>query len=241
MPGGASAAAGAAAGAGGALAGVSDYQQAKKLQKKQKGQIKKTQGVYMDALDRTRQLGAKGEKAQLGILPLLQASQNRALGITAGIGRGATQGVLDAGRQNMADVQQQLVNSGLYNTGRFASAARGVQSTQNRGLLDIQSALAGVQSGIVQNGGLAQANALSGLSNFYQGQSAQEAAIMQELARYLGGVQYVGGPSILGSLGGLAKLFASGGFGGGAGAPGGMAQGYGNTFNGGGGGGGGLF
>lgn len=238
MPGGASAAVGLASAGG----GVMDYMNAKKLQKKQKGQVKKTQGVYMDALARTRQLGAKGETAQLGILPLLQASQNRALGITAGIGRGATQGVLDAGKQNMAGVQQQLVNSGLYNTGRYASAARGVQATQSRGLMDIQSALAGVQSGIVQNGGLAQANALNGLSNFYQGQSAQEAAIMQELARYLGGVQYVGGPSILGSLGGLAKLFATGGAGGaGGGAPAGMAQGYGNTFGGGGGGSGGLF
>lgn len=237
MPGGSATA---LVGGAGTFAGLTDYNNAKKLQKKQKGQVKKTEGVYLDALTRMRQLGAKGEKAQLGIVPMLQKNEKRALGVSAGIGRSATQGVLDQGRQNMASVQQQLVNSGLYNSGRFASAARGVSATQNRGLADIQSGLAGVQSGIIQQSGLSQANAMQGLSGFYGNQSAQEAAIMSELARFLGGVQYQGGPSILGSLGGLAKLFMAGG-GGGLGAPGGMAQGYGNTFGGGGGGSGGLF
>lgn len=230
--------------AGGGAAGYlfnKDYQAAKKAKKKNERNVRDTRQIYLDALDRAKALGAKGEAAQLQIMPLLQGSQNRALKMTGALGRSSAQGIADRSQQMMGDVQQRLASTGLYNSTGQMSAARGVNADTSRAMLELQQALAGVQSGIVQQGAGQQAQALQGLSGFYQGMSAQEAAIMQELARYMGGIQYQPGPSILGSLAGLAGaagrgfmgMGGMGGMGGGMGGPPGMAQGYGNTYGGG--------
>ena len=49
-----------------------DYQAAKKAKKKNERNVRDTRQIYLDALDRARSLGAKGEAAQLQIMPLLQ-------------------------------------------------------------------------------------------------------------------------------------------------------------------------
>lgn len=220
MPGGAAAALIPAVTSGAGVAGaVGDYQAAKSAKKAQKKQIKKTTDAYMTSLGRTQQLYAKGEGYQKKAINTTAQGTNDALSLTNRIGSSALQGVLDREQSALGSVQQDAVNRGMYNSTAPNQGGAAVRAASQRSLAQIMDSIAGLQSGIVQQGAGAQANAQQNLASFYQGQSQQEQEIMRALAEYLGGIQHVAGPSILGSLGGIAKLGLQAGAGGGGGNP----------------------
>lgn len=189
-----------------AAGAVGDYQAAAGAKKAQKKQIKKTQQVYMDSLGRTQGLYAKGAGYQKKAIDVLGKGTNDALGIAARVGSAASQRVLDREQGLLGSAQQDAVSRGLYNSTAPQGANRAIRADTERSLAQIMDSIAGLQSGITQQGAGAQANALQNMATFYQGQSQQEQEIMRALAEYLGGIQHIAGPSILGSLGGLSKL-----------------------------------
>lgn len=207
-----------------------DIDASKKAKKAQGKTIKGAQGAFMDALDRSRQLGSSGVAYQKNAIKTLHGANKQAMGIAAKMGTSAYNRVLDREQQAKGDLQQRAVSSGLYSTSALDSANRGVMSDTNRALADITDSLGGLQISTLQQGAGQEANAMQELSRYLQSQGISEAAIYEALAQFLGGIQHTPGTSALGTLGGFAKLGLSA-FGGGAGG----AAGGGNAIAGGGG------
>lgn len=215
--------------AGGLVPGAAalDYKSAKKAQKAQKKGKAQTIDTFYDALDRTRELGAKGQNYRMKIPGLFDASTNKALKLSAGLGTSASQSVLDREQALLGASDQNLVGRGLYDSSVRRSQARPISSDATKHLLDINEATNGLSANIIQQGAGQKAGAYSQIAGGYDSQSAQEAALYEALASYLGGIQYSAGPSALGGLAGIAKLLASAGAGGGgAGAGAGGQAGF---------------
>lgn len=199
---------GAAAGlaTAGTGAGILDYNAAAKAQKAQKKGVKQTIGTYHQGLDNTALRYDQSRSTLDKILPLLAGAQSKALKLNAASGSSATANVLDREAAARGAEEQYLVGRGLGNStaGRPANAA--ITNTTNRALMDINEAVTGRASNILQQGAGQQANAISQKAGTYTAQSAQEAALFEALAQFLGGVQHSAGPSALGGIAGIAKL-----------------------------------
>lgn len=212
-----------AAGGIGSGAGILDFNAAKKAQKAQKKGTKQTIGTYNTALDNTANRYNQQRFDLSAILPMLEQANTKALQLSARMGSGRTADVLNRENFQRGALEQNLVARGLGNSTAGLSQSRGITDSTNRALLDINDAVTGYQGGLIQSGAAQKANILSQRAGTYGSQSAQEAALYEALANFLGGIQHTAGPSALGGIAGIAKLFAS--FGGGGAGAGGAAQG----------------
>jgi hypothetical protein len=133
-------------------------------------------------------------------------------------GQGAQQSILDTEQRMYGGLGQNLVGSGLTGTSAGGNFARGIASDANRRLIDLQSTLASLYSGLATQQGAAEAaggGALADLSIGQYGaeQQAKEAFNQWRVFRSTGQNQGMGAFQNLGPLfsgiGGAAGSYQS--------------------------------
>ena len=153
--------------------------------------------------------------------PALQALQGGVIGNLqkayqeiGTLGREQKRQALEREQAAQGDIQQQMMSRGLGSSTVLAGLQRGLSADTSRRLAEIQESMSGLRASALGNlaGGYGQ------LANFYTGQQAHDAALAQQRASMIGGLQYQGQPGIGGQLIGAGLGAAIGSFGGPAGA-----------------------
>lgn len=203
---------GAAAAGASVAGGLVNASSARGAARAQRKQTNRATGYFQQALDTTGRAGRKAYSLQSRGTRAAVGGYDDAIRTFGGVGRGATQSLLDSRKQQLDAVEGQGIRSGLASSpSTMRSAARGVYSDTQRGVLAIQDLLGQGMAQLQIGRGNAMNQGQQGLSSLVQNTAGQESDILQRLAGFLGNIQHTGSGANFQGIGELLQLLQSGG------------------------------
>lgn len=209
MPPAAAAAAPAIASAVGGVANAVSASGAAKAQRKQTG---RATGYYNQAIDSSNRGYRRGASFTRRGMNAAVGGYDDAIRSFGGVGRGATQSVLDSRKQQLDAIEGQGIRSGFgASPSTMRSAQRGTMMDSQRAMLQIQDALGQGMAQLQIGRGNAMNAGNQALAGNAIGAGGQEADILQRLAGFLGNIQHTGGNANFQGIGELLQLLGSSG------------------------------
>lgn len=178
---------------------------AKKAQAKQ---MKYLQALFAQLQGNQAALFGQAQGAQRKALSTIKSGYGNALANTGLQANNAKRSVLDRESQQMGGLAQSLASRGLGNTTLLDNAKRGISSSTNRELSNIDSMLAQIQSQLQIGQAGAEANVYGSLSNLFQNQSSAMTGLGLQKGQALYGSPEINSNLAPGGMGQLAELFA---------------------------------
>ena len=172
----------------GGLGGLFGGRSARKAQKRghehAKRQLKTTQQLFGNTF-------GKSEQSLLDALAAVEAGHDDARRESARIGSAAKQRVVDREQVLGSQISQSMQSRGLGNTTADLGARRGLASSTNRDLLEIDSNLAGIRTGLATQRGRDLGAAHGALSRFQRDKFRAGRQVAQDIIGYRSGMRHV--------------------------------------------------